>query len=188
MLTWHFVAENVRDFAWASSKTYVWDAAGFSYPRRGPGHHGALHVPARRDAAVERDLHPGHDSDPEDVRRMAFEYPYPKAANVNGPAGGMEYPMLAFCGARPQPRRRGAGLFRRCEVRPHDGHHPRGRAQLVPDDRRHRRAEVDLDGRGSQHVSPVLRPDRDGPRRTRAGGDRPPTSSTTCGIPTRCRS
>ena len=35
--------------------------------------------------------------------RMAFEYPYPKAVNVNGPQGGMEYPMLAFCGARPQP-------------------------------------------------------------------------------------
>lgn len=30
-LTWHFVAENVRDFAWVSSKTYVWDAAGFRY-------------------------------------------------------------------------------------------------------------------------------------------------------------
>ena len=35
--------------------------------------------------------------------RLAFEYPYPKAVNANGPAGGMEYPMLAFCGARPQP-------------------------------------------------------------------------------------
>jgi hypothetical protein len=35
--------------------------------------------------------------------RLAFEYPYPKAVNANGPAGGMEYPMIAFCGARPQP-------------------------------------------------------------------------------------
>src|SRR5690606_8554042 len=35
--------------------------------------------------------------------RMAFEYPYPKAANVHGPVFGMEYPMLAFCGARPAP-------------------------------------------------------------------------------------
>lgn len=30
-LTWKFKAENVRDFAWVSSKTYVWDAAGFKY-------------------------------------------------------------------------------------------------------------------------------------------------------------
>ena len=35
--------------------------------------------------------------------RMAFEYPYPKASNVHGPVGGMEYPMIAFCGARPRP-------------------------------------------------------------------------------------
>jgi hypothetical protein len=35
--------------------------------------------------------------------RMAFEYPYPKAVNVHGPVFGMEYPMLAFCGARPLP-------------------------------------------------------------------------------------
>jgi hypothetical protein len=30
-LTWKFHAENVRDFAWVSSKTYVWDAMGFKY-------------------------------------------------------------------------------------------------------------------------------------------------------------
>ncbi len=30
-LTWRFKAENVRDFAWVSSKTYVWDAMGFRY-------------------------------------------------------------------------------------------------------------------------------------------------------------
>ncbi len=30
-LTWHYKAENVRDFAWASSKTFVWDAAGYQY-------------------------------------------------------------------------------------------------------------------------------------------------------------
>jgi hypothetical protein len=35
--------------------------------------------------------------------RMAFPYPYPKAVNVHGPVFGMEYPMVAFCGARPAP-------------------------------------------------------------------------------------
>jgi aminopeptidase N len=34
---------------------------------------------------------------------MAFPYPYPQASNVHGPVFGMEYPMLAFCGARPNP-------------------------------------------------------------------------------------
>ena len=31
-LTWRFTAQNVRDFAWASSKTFIWDAMG------APGH------------------------------------------------------------------------------------------------------------------------------------------------------
>jgi hypothetical protein len=35
--------------------------------------------------------------------RMSFEYPYSKAVNVHGPVFGMEYPMIAFCGARPEP-------------------------------------------------------------------------------------
>ncbi|HEX5633001.1 MAG TPA: hypothetical protein VFX50_07220, partial [Gemmatimonadales bacterium] len=30
-LTWRFKAEKVRDFAWVSSKTYVWDAMGYRY-------------------------------------------------------------------------------------------------------------------------------------------------------------
>ena len=30
-ITWRFKADNVRDFAWVSSKTYVWDAAGYKY-------------------------------------------------------------------------------------------------------------------------------------------------------------
>jgi hypothetical protein len=34
---------------------------------------------------------------------MALKYPYPKAANIHGPVFGMEYPMIAFCGARPAP-------------------------------------------------------------------------------------
>jgi len=102
MLTWHFVADNVRDFAWASSATFVWDAAGYSYegedrvilaqsmyPRNA--------MPLWNDistVAIIQTL--------ETYGEMAFEYPYPKASNVNGPVGGMEYPMLAFCGARPR--------------------------------------------------------------------------------------
>ena len=101
-LTWHYVAENVRDFAWASSKTFVWDAAGFQYrPDQQPI---AVH------SLYPRDAMPLWDdistiSTIQTLKtygRMAFEYPYPKVSNVNGPAGGMEYPMLAFCGARPR--------------------------------------------------------------------------------------
>ncbi|NND70860.1 MAG: M1 family metallopeptidase [Rhodothermales bacterium] len=103
MLTWHYKAENVRDFAWVSSKTYVWDAAGFTY-REGE-------TPIKVHSIYPRDAMPLWDKVStratlqtlKTYGRLAFEYPYPKAVNVHGPVFGMEYPMVAFCGARPQP-------------------------------------------------------------------------------------
>ncbi|HHK40946.1 MAG TPA: aminopeptidase, partial [Planctomycetaceae bacterium] len=35
--------------------------------------------------------------------RYTFPYPYPVAISVNGPVGGMEYPMICFNGPRPEP-------------------------------------------------------------------------------------
>eukprot|EP00581_Thalassiosira_minuscula_P037536 CAMPEP_0184447874 /NCGR_PEP_ID=MMETSP0740-20130409/3999_1 /TAXON_ID=385413 /ORGANISM="Thalassiosira miniscula, Strain CCMP1093" /LENGTH=54 /DNA_ID=CAMNT_0026817629 /DNA_START=45 /DNA_END=206 /DNA_ORIENTATION=+ len=32
--------------------------------------------------------------------RFAFDYPYPTSQSVNGPVGGMEYPMITFNGPR----------------------------------------------------------------------------------------
>jgi Peptidase family M1 domain len=100
-LTWKFHADSVRDFAWVSSKTYAWDAAGFRY--RPGGRVIELH------SLYPREAMPLWDSlstraiaqTMRTYGRMAFEYPYPKATNVHGPVFGMEYPMIAFCGARP---------------------------------------------------------------------------------------
>ncbi|MGK7310672.1 MAG: M1 family metallopeptidase [Candidatus Longimicrobiales bacterium M2_2A_002] len=102
-LTWHFRAENVRDFAFASSRAFVWDAAGFRYP----GDNRLIRV----HSLYPREAMPLWDKVStratlqtlKTYGRMAFEFPYPKAVNVNGRVGGMEYPMVAFCGARPQP-------------------------------------------------------------------------------------
>ncbi|MEZ4700533.1 MAG: M1 family metallopeptidase [Rhodothermales bacterium] len=102
-LTWHFKAENVRDFAWVSSKTYVWDAAGYTYrPGQTPIH---LHSLYPRDAMPLWDKVSTRAIavTMESYGKMSLEYPYPKAANIHGPVFGMEYPMIAFCGARPQP-------------------------------------------------------------------------------------
>jgi hypothetical protein len=35
--------------------------------------------------------------------KYTFNYPYPVAISVNGPVGGMEYPMICFNGPRPEP-------------------------------------------------------------------------------------
>lgn len=100
-ITWRFKADSVRDFAWVSSRGYIWDAAGFRY--RPGGRVIAMH------SLYPREAMPLWDSvstraiaqTMRTYGRMAFEYPYPQATNVHGPVFGMEYPMIAFCGARP---------------------------------------------------------------------------------------
>jgi len=103
VVTWHFKAENVRDFAWVSSRAFVWDAAGFHYP--GDDRLIKVHSLYPKEAMPLWDKVSTRATlqTLKSYGRMAFEFPYPKAVNVNGPQGGMEYPMVAFCGARPQP-------------------------------------------------------------------------------------
>jgi hypothetical protein len=100
-LTWHFKAKNVRDFAFASSRAFVWDAAGFRY--RAPDDPILIHSLYPKEAMPLWDKVSTRATiqTMKTYGRMAFEYPYEKAINVNGPVGGMEYPMVAFCGARP---------------------------------------------------------------------------------------
>ena len=102
-LTWHFTAKNVRDFAWASSRTFVWDAMGFRYQKG--GRLIELHSVYPRDAMPLWDQYSTKAIKQTMVTygRMVIEYPYPVASNVHGSVGGMEYPMIAFCGARPRP-------------------------------------------------------------------------------------
>ena len=102
-ITWHFAAQNVRDFAWASSKTFIWDAMGFRY--KPGGRLIELHSVYPRDAMPLWDAYSTKAIKQTMVTygRMVVEYPYPVASNVHGSVGGMEYPMIAFCGARPRP-------------------------------------------------------------------------------------
>ncbi|HEY3286174.1 MAG TPA: M1 family metallopeptidase [Gemmatimonadaceae bacterium] len=102
-LTWRFKAQNVRDFAWASSRTFVWDAMGFRYAKG--GRLIELHSVYPRDAMPLWDQYSTKAIRQTMVTygRMVIEYPYPVASNVHGSVGGMEYPMIAFCGARPRP-------------------------------------------------------------------------------------
>jgi hypothetical protein len=100
-ITWRFRADSVRDFAWVSSRSYVWDAAGFRY--RPGGRVIEMHSLYPREAMPLWDS-VSTKAIAQTMRtygRMAFEYPYPRAINVHGPVFGMEYPMIAFCGARP---------------------------------------------------------------------------------------
>ena len=101
--TWRFKAERVRDFAWASSTKFIWDAM--------------LHLQpgAKFDKVLAMSFYPNeaqpiwsgysthavaHTMDV--YSRFSFDYPYPTAQSVNTwESGGMEYPMISFNGYRP---------------------------------------------------------------------------------------
>jgi len=97
--TWHFKAKNVRDFAFASSRKFIWDAQGYKagdtdamamsyYPKEGN--------PLWEKYSTEAIVHTL-----EHYNKYSLQYPYPVAISVNGPVGGMEYPMISFNGPRP---------------------------------------------------------------------------------------
>lgn len=98
--TWTFTAENVRDFAWASSRKFIWDAMNEKvgsknilcmsyYPKEGNPLWGQFST-----QAIAHTL--------KVYSRYTVNYTYPVAISVNGPVGGMEYPMICFNGPRPE--------------------------------------------------------------------------------------
>ncbi len=98
--TWVYHAQNVRDFAFASSRKFIWDAQGHDiagnrvlamsfYPKEGE--------PLWSKYSTHAIIHTLNV-----YSRYTFPYPYPVAISVNGPVGGMEYPMICFNGPRPE--------------------------------------------------------------------------------------
>ncbi len=96
-LTWHFKINNARDVAWASSKSFIWDAAKINlpggrkalamsvYPIESIGENGWY----RSTEYVKSTL--------ENYSKRWIEYPYNSAVNVATNISGMEYPGIIFC-------------------------------------------------------------------------------------------
>jgi len=87
-LTWRFVADSVRDFAFAASPEFRWDAAGWDGILIQ-----TLYRPAAPlwDEAIKMAQHT--------IRHFSerlYRYPYSHATVIEGPIAGMEYPMLVF--------------------------------------------------------------------------------------------
>jgi len=98
--TWVFHAENVRDFAWASSRKFIWDAWGTPI-----GDRTVMSMsfwPIEGEPLWSRYSTQAIAHTLEVYSRFTFDYPYPVAISVNGPVGGMEYPMICFNGPRPE--------------------------------------------------------------------------------------
>jgi hypothetical protein len=98
--TWEFRAENVRDFAWASSRKFLWDAMGVDVEGRRVM--AMSFYPIEGEPLWSRYSTHAIAHTLEVYSHFTFPYPYPVAISVNGPVGGMEYPMISFNGPRPE--------------------------------------------------------------------------------------
>ena len=99
--TWVYKAQNVRDFAFASSRKFIWDAMNVKqadgtevmamsmYPKEG----NPLWEQYSTKAVAHTLKWYSH---------YTFPYPYPVAWSINAKRIGMEYPMICFNFGRPE--------------------------------------------------------------------------------------
>ena len=116
--TWRFSAENVRDFAWASSRKFIWDAQGHDQPNSDGAPEKVMAMsfyPKEGEPLWSRYSTQAVIHTMEVYSRYSFAYPYPTAQSVNGPVGGMEYPMITFNGPRTDPHEDGDRTYTRGE-------------------------------------------------------------------------
>ena len=97
--TWKFKAENVRDFAFATSRKYIWDMMAV---KMGNGAVMAVSLyPKEGNPLWEEWSTRAVASTLKSYSRMTFDYPYHKAISVNAKNQGMEYPMICWNHGRP---------------------------------------------------------------------------------------
>lgn len=106
-LTWRFMGENIRTFAWAASDAFIWDACSVVVKDLNGNDQTVLcqslypveaeewKPTAEQGGSTQYVAH-----SVEFYSDFLYPYPYPIMTNVNGPEGGMEYPMIIFCGGR----------------------------------------------------------------------------------------
>ena len=98
--TWIFEADNVRDFGWASSRKFIWDAMAVDisgkrvmaysyYPKEG---NPLWEQYSTRVVAHSLKVY----------SKYTIDYIYPQATSVHAKRIGMEYPMICFNFGRPE--------------------------------------------------------------------------------------
>jgi hypothetical protein len=92
-VTWKFKAENVRDFAWGSSRKFIWDA--MSQPIEGKPVMCMSFYPKEAYALYSRYSTKVTAHTLRSYSKHTIAYPYPTAISVEA-SNGMEYPMIAF--------------------------------------------------------------------------------------------
>jgi len=99
--TWVFQAKNVRDFAFASSRKFIWD--GMNQPVKSKNVLCMGYYPKEGNPLWEQynTKVVAHTIDV--YSKFSVDYPYPVAISVHTDRIGMEYPMICFNGGRPEP-------------------------------------------------------------------------------------
>jgi len=98
--TWEFYAENVRDFAFATSRKFIWDAQAVKIGNKAPLAQSLY--PKEGEPLWSRESTKAVKNALEVYSARTIDYPYPTAYSVSWVGGGMEYPMISFNGRRPE--------------------------------------------------------------------------------------
>lgn len=99
MKTWEFHADNVRDFAFATSRKFIWDCQAVKI-----GDHTPLamsYYPKEGNPLWEEESTKAVVATLKTYSKYTIDYPYHKAISVHAASIGMEYPMICFNFGRP---------------------------------------------------------------------------------------
>lgn len=97
--TWEFHAEDVRDFAFATSRKFIWDAQAVKVGNNTPL--AMSFYPKEGNPLWEKESTKAVKNTLVTYSKFTIDYPYPVAISVHAASIGMEYPMICFNFGRP---------------------------------------------------------------------------------------
>jgi hypothetical protein len=98
--TWEFYAENVRDFAFATSRKFIWDAMAVKVGEKTPLAQSMY--PKEGNPLWSKESTKAIKNTLEVYSARTLDYPYPTAFSIHSANQGMEYPMICFNYGRPK--------------------------------------------------------------------------------------
>lgn len=100
--TWVFHANDVRDFAWTSSRKFIWDAMKVDIPENGNKVMAMSLYPKEAYNLYRKFSTKAVAHTIKTYSEFTIPYPYPVAQSIEA-ANGMEYPMICFNYGRTEP-------------------------------------------------------------------------------------
>ncbi|MEQ8238678.1 MAG: M1 family metallopeptidase [Cyclobacteriaceae bacterium] len=99
--TWRYKAKNVRDFAFAASRKFIWDAQAVKQSD-GSTPLAMSFYPKEGNPLWEEESTKAIVNTIKTYSKYTIDYPYPVAISVHTASIGMEYPMICFNYGRPE--------------------------------------------------------------------------------------